>query len=196
MTSTTARAVLIAASALVMGGCGSNTSTGTPTTGAARTTPKASAVAHPTPRAPAPSQRPHIDRPNRAGSYRLVGLPIVVREPAKNKVPAFGLYFRLNRSLGNGLLVDTIDDVHTDNLNGVGYDSSAPGHCYLTYALSVPNYLEIATARPGQVIPVTLAFHYPHTRGVLTAHVRLRNVRRDEETTIASPLRFHELGCR
>jgi hypothetical protein len=192
MTSTTARAVLIASLALVAG-CGSNRPTTTPTTAAAPTTTAASAVSHPTPTRTARPQHPRIDEPNRAGSYRLVGLPIVVRDA---NGAAFGLYFRLNRSLGDGQLVDTIDGVHTDNLNGAGYDSSAPGHCYLAYATGVPSYFGLTSVRPGHVIAVTIAFHHPHTHGVLAAHVRLRNVRRAEETTIVDPLRFHQLGCR
>jgi hypothetical protein len=151
-----------------------------------------STVAHRAPARPAAPQHPRIDAPNRAGAYRLVRLPVVVRDVAGD---AFGLYFRLNRRLRDGPLDEIIDDVPTDNLSGAGIDSSAPGNCYFAYASEVPGYYDLASVRPGHVVQVTIAFHYPHTHGVLSAHPRLSDVRPKEAGTAESPARFHQLGC-
>jgi hypothetical protein len=199
MTAARVVAVLFATVALMACGCGSMRSTRSTTTRVATATRPT--VTRRTPARAAAPQHPGIHAPNHAGTYRLVGLPIVVRAGNPNETPAIGLYFRVNHSLrltdrsASDLLTETIDDVTTDNLDGTGVNSFAQPNCYFAYIDGVPGYYDLASARPGQIIHVTIAFHYPHARGVLSADVRLRAARPGEAGTEESPRRFRQLGC-
>jgi hypothetical protein len=183
----------VSACTVLLEGCGAGTQKAV-TPGAHTTGGKSQATA--------PRVRLRIGS-NRAGPYRFVRRPIVVRwqVPPNARVPhpSFLIYYRLNRALPtssrHGRLIVSVDGDNSDNLNGLGYDDVEPGHCYFEGSSDPGMSPVLAHRHPGQNVALRISFHYPGLDGVLSAAVPLSNRLPFEAGDVSDFRRFHQLGC-